>query len=570
MEVKRGIPVSPGVAIGKTLVIKNHLFFIPKHSITPAQVENERARFLQAVHRSIQELEELEHNAQHLRPDVVVIFQGHRLIIVDPLLQSEVIRKIQNDLINAEYAVSQVLEDIQKQIGSLDNEYQKERVMDFVDIQKRLLNHLMGSTGEDLQQLKEPVILVSKDLTPSETATLPLNKILAFVTDLGGRTSHAAIVARTRGIPAVVGLGSASIQIRNGDKAIVDGRSGYVIISPEEATIEKYWNIKAEEEIRKKRLQKIKDLPVETLDGYRINLFSNIEDPEEIPSAISNGAIGIGLYRTEFIYLHSPNPDEETHFKTYRKAIQYLGGKKIIIRTLDFGADKDFGLNDFQGERNPFLGCRSIRLCFEKTDIFKTQLRAILRASLLGDVDIMFPMISSLEEVIRAKEILEETKMDLRKEHIAFNNDIKVGIMIEIPSAAITADLLAKEVDFFSIGTNDLIQYTLAVDRINPRVAPLYKPAHPAILRLIKRTIDAAYDNRIKVGMCGEMSSDLYIVPLMGLGLRDFSVSSSVLPEVKEMIRNTTMREAMKISEKVMDFSTHDETIEYLNSKLSH
>lgn len=577
MEVKQGIPVSTGVAIGTAWVLTDRHYQIPMYNIAERAVATEKERYIIATNNSMQELAKLEEDLQKTHPedpqqtkkvqDISLIFRGHRFIISD--LQKEVLHRIEHDYINAEYALQQVMQMMGLRIRNHGKNI--EHSADFRDILNRLLRHLLGRDLRQLAQLEQAVILVAHDLTPSETALLPQDKILAFVTDLGGETSHAAIVARTRGIPAVVGLHSATVQIANGDHVIVDGRAGIVIVAGNEATYEKYQKIKLQEDLRQQELKQLIKLPAETLDGYTVQIRANIEEPNEVATAIENGAEGIGLYRTEFIFIQNHNPDEEAHLNAYRTAQQYLGGQKLIIRTLDLGADKDFGLEEFQGERNPFLGCRSIRLCFQKVDIFKRQLRAILRASNYGNIEIMFPMISSLEEVLQAKKILAEVKQELQQQNIPFNPEIKVGIMIEIPSAAITADLLAKEVDFFSIGTNDLIQYTLAVDRINPKVASFYKAAHPAVFRLIQQTISAAKQNGIHVSMCGEMASEfVYVIPLLGLGLRDFSVSSGLISTLKQLIRSITMRQAIQISEQVMRLHTHEETIEYLNKTLGH
>ncbi len=569
MDIKKGIPVSLGVAIGEAFLLDHEGYRIPKRFIsnTPESIEREKERYKNSVEKAISELLEIEEKNKSNK-DIAVLFMGHRFIIEDPGIQEEIIEKIEQFYYTAEYAVSHIMHKHSYTLKSLPNDYHSKRSIDLEDIENRLLKHLLGGQRENLCNLKNPVILVAKDLTPSETVILPQDRILAFITEIGGRTSHTAIVARTKGIPAVVGLNAATSQIRTGDIVVVDGGKGIVIIDPDTSTLEKYRLQQKKEQLRQEKLKTILNLPVETIDGYTITLRANIEEPSEVKLAMQNGATGIGLYRTEFIYVNEPDPQEENHLEAYRTALKDLKGNKLIIRTLDFGADKAFGLEDFAGEKNPFLGCRSIRLCFEKPDLFKKQLRAILRASSIGDVEIMFPMISSLEELLRAKAILEETKQDLSKENISYNKSIKVGMMIEIPSSAITADLLVKEVDFFSIGTNDLIQYTLAVDRINQRVAPLYKPAHPAIFRLIKRVIDIAKENHIKVSMCGEMSSEShYLVPLMGLGLREFSISSSILLSAKEMIRKITMRRAKEIAQNLLGCITHEEALDYLNKE---
>lgn len=569
MEIKRGIPVSAGVAIGEAFVLDSEDYRIPKRFINKAEIKNEVTRYLLAVEKSVEELKGIAHSTKHLK-DISIIFQGHRFIIEDPDLQKEIINKIEKSSFTAEYAVSHIMGKHRQKLESYQSEFYTRRLSDLEDIESRLLKHLIGAQREKLDNLQYPVILIASDLKPSQTAILPMDRILGFVTDIGGRTSHTAIVARTRGIPAVVGLGSASTQVCGGDIVIIDGQKGIVIVDPDVFTLENYKTKQIQERQRKEKLKKLIDLPIETVDGYRIKLRANIETPSEVKAAMENGAMGIGLYRTEFIYVNNIDPSEEDHFNAYKEAIKNVGNNKIIIRTLDFGADKDFGIEEFQGEKNPFLGCRAIRLCFEKIHIFKRQLRAILRASIYGEVDIMFPMISSLGELIQAKGVLEETKKELLKEGIDFNQNIRVGIMIEIPSAALISDLLAKEVDFFSIGTNDLIQYTLAVDRINERVAHLYQPAHPAIFRLIKHVVDVARENEIKVSICGEMSAEFaFIIPLMGLGLRSFSLSPSLIPEAKELIRRITIRKARVISAKVRACKTHEEAVVYLNKELS-
>ncbi|NUM33335.1 MAG: phosphoenolpyruvate--protein phosphotransferase [Candidatus Brocadiae bacterium] len=570
MDIKKGIPVSSGVAIGEAFLLDHEGYRIPKRFISnhPKAVEREKERYRDAVEKAICELQDIEEKNQGNK-DIAILFMGHRFIIEDPGIQEEIIEKIESFYYTAEYAVSHTMHKHSYKLKSLPNDYHSKRSIDLEDIENRLLKHLLGGQRENLCNLKNPVILVAKDLTPSETVILPQDRILAFITEIGGRTSHTAIVARTKGIPAVVGVNAATSQIRTGDIVIVDGGKGIVIIDPEPSALEKYRLQQKKEQVRQEKLKTLLNLPVETIDGYTITLRANIEEPTEVKIAMKNGATGIGLYRTEFIYVNEIDPQEETHLSAYKTALKDLKGNKLIIRTLDFGADKNFGLEDFVGEKNPFLGCRSIRLCFEKPDLFKKQLRAILRASSLGDVEIMFPMISSLEELLRAKGILEEVKQDLSKENISYNKNIKVGMMVEIPSVAITADLLVKEVDFFSIGTNDLIQYTLAVDRINERVAPLYKPAHPAIFRLIKRVVDIAKENHVKVSMCGEMSAEShYLVPLMGLGLREFSLSSSIILNAKEMIRKITMRRAKQIAQNLLNCITHEEALEYLDKEL--
>lgn len=573
MEIKQGIPVSNGVAIGKAFVLNDEKYRVSRKIVSPRPeiIALEKQRYLNAVQKASEEIQAIEKSTQGMR-DIRLIFMGHQLIIEDPEIQKEILYEIEENHLCAEFALSQVMQKHRQTLESLN--HAERQAHDLEDIEKRLLRHMMGRKHATLESVPEPVfpepfILVARDLTPSQTAVLPKDKILGFVTEIGGRTSHSAIVARTRGIPAVVGLRGISRLFKTGDTVIVDGRTGITILSPDEQTIEKYKEKQEKERKRWLQLQNQLTLPAETKDGHKISIQANIEDPADVSNAMEYGASGIGLYRTEFIYVTKGNPSEEDHYNAYAQAIECLQGKKIIIRTLDFGADKDFGKQEFQGERNPFLGCRSIRLCFEQVDIFKKQLRAILRASVLGNVEIMFPMISSIEELRKAKSILQETKKELDAENIAYNPNIRVGIMIEIPSAAITADILVHEVDFFSIGTNDLIQYTLAVDRINARVASYYKPAHPAVLRLIKRVIDIANEHGKNVSMCGEMSSEfIYLLPLIGMGLKDISISPSNIWEVKELIRNITLEHVQKIAEKIFTLQTHEEIVAYLELEL--
>ena len=570
MEIKQGIPVSNGIAIGRAFVLDHEEYKVSKKILSPQPevIALEKQRYLDAVQKASEEIQAIEKSTQGMR-DICFIFMGHRFIIEDPEIQKEIIYEIEENHICAEFALIQVMQKHRQELESLNHADSSRQSKDLEDIEQRLLRHIIGRKRETLENFPEPIILVARDLTPSQTAILPKDKILGFITDIGGRTSHSAIVARTRGIPAVVGMRGASTLIKTGDFIIVDGRNGIVLIEPKEPVLEKYKEKQIEERKRWEHLRNFLTLPAETKDGYSITIRANIEDPEEVPTALDYGASGIGLYRTEFIYVTNENPEEKDHYEAYAQAIQCLQGKKMIIRTLDFGADKDFGHKELQGEKNPFLGCRSIRLCFEKVDFFKKQLRAILRASVLGDVSIMFPMISSLEELRRAKNILQETQNELKAERIPYNPNIEIGIMIEIPSAAIIADLLIQEVDFFSIGTNDLIQYTLAVDRINERVASFYKPAHPAVLRLIKRVLDIGKQYGKKVSMCGEMSSEfIYLLPLIGMGLAEISVSPSIIWEVKELIRSITMEDARQIAEQIMTYSTHEEIIEYLSKEL--
>jgi len=434
----------------------------------------------------------------------------------------------------------------------------------------RVIKNLLGKEEKNLASLSKEVIVVAYDLSPSETAQMHREKVIGFVTDVGGKTSHTAIMARSLEIPAVVGLQNVTQNIKDGDTIIIDGTAGLVIVEPTEKELRAYRKKKEEIILQDKELAKIRELPAETRDGHQIELVANIEFPEEIPSAIEHGAQGIGLYRTEFFYLNRTDlPSEEEHFQAYRRVAERFAPQAVIIRTLDLGGDKFISHLAVPKEMNPFMGWRAIRFCLERLDIFKVQLRAILRASRYGKIKVMFPMISGVEELRRAKEVMEEVKDNLKKDEVPFDEEIKIGVMIETPSAAITADILAKEADFFSIGTNDLIQYALAVDRINERIAYLYNPGHPAIIRLIKQTVDAAHQRKIPVGMCGEMAGEPYFAPLLlAMGLDELSMSPVVIPEVKKVIRSITFKEGKKLLEDALKLSTGEEVASFLKENL--
>jgi len=457
-----------------------------------------------------------------------------------------------------------------KAFAKMNDEYLKERISDIDDVGKRILKNLLGAKEKSLSDLKEKVIVVAYDLSPSDTATMHKKNVMGFVTDIGGRTSHTAIMAKSLEIPAVVGLEKATAKINSGDMLIVDGTEGIVIINPDKAALKKYHARQSQFVKFEKNLINLKDKPAQTLDGHRIEISANIEMPEEIESVISHGAEGIGLYRTEYLYMNKRGlPSEDEQFEAYKKVVTKLSGSPVIMRTLDLGGDKFLSQLEVPHEMNPFLGWRAIRFCLAQPKIFKAQLRAILRASAFGNIKLIFPMISGVEELRQAIEVLNEVKQELCAKKIKFDKDVEVGAMIEIPSAALTCDLLAKEVDFFSIGTNDLIQYSLAIDRVNEKIAYLYRPTHPAVLRLIKNIIDAGHKNKIWVGMCGEMAGEpAFGLLLLGLGLDEFSMSAAAIPEMKYIIRNLKFKDAQAVAEKALTLPTGEEVEEFSNKKL--
>ncbi|MDP6923705.1 MAG: phosphoenolpyruvate--protein phosphotransferase [Candidatus Scalindua sp.] len=570
METRKGIAVSPGVVIKDAFVLESEGFRIPRHLIKEDEIPNEISRLEEATKVAWKEIEKLEDRVStNLGSEIGSIFATHKLMLQDKLLLSEFSKKVEQHKLSAEYAVTLVLRVYIKKFESVDDPYLAARVGDIYDIEKRLLRNLLGEKREELKNLTKEVVVVAHDLSPSQIASLDTTKVRGFVTDLGSRNSHAAIVARALGIPAVVGLETATVDIFGGDRVIIDGNRGNVIVRPDEETIKEYQLIEKDFHLFEEKLtSELKDLPAVTLDGREIMILGNIEFPRDIGPNLNQGATGIGLYRTEFLFLGSnESPTEEEHFKAYSQAVQELGDKPLIIRTVDLGGDKFFPANS-NTELNPFLGCRSIRYCLEHPNIFKSQLRAILRASALGKAKIMFPLISSLQELRKAKDIVKEVMEELNQKGIDFDEKIEIGIMIEVPSAAIVADDLAKEADFFSIGTNDLIQYTMAVDRGNEKIAHLYSPAHPAILKLLKMIINAAEENNIKIGICGEMGGEIeYTILLLGLGLREFSVAPAmIIPEVKKIIRSVTYERAKEAAEIVCSYDDPAKTIEYLRN----
>jgi len=555
----KGIAVSPGIAIGKAFLLNMESFVIPKIAIKKEEVPEEIERFKQVLKQTREEIINIQKKLnRELGSKHSDIFNAHLLILDDPVLTEQMTEKIKKRKLTAEYLFQQVIRNYEKAFSKIDDAYFKERISDIQDVGKRIIRNLLGRKKTNLANLEKNVIVVSYDLSPSDTALMRKEKIMGFATDVGGKTSHTAIMARALEIPAVVGLEKISTKAKNGDLLIIDGDKGIVIINPRPEVIEKYY--KKKEEVLKfnQELKKIRALPAQTKDGCPIEITANIELPEEIDSVLKEGAEGIGLYRTEYFFLNrSVLPTEEEQYQAYKFVAQKMNPHPVVIRTLDLGGDKFLSHLNIPAEMNPFLGWRAIRFCLARPDIFKTQLKAILRASKYGKLKIMYPMISSVEEFRQANRVLAEVKKELEEQSIPFDKEVEIGAMIEIPSAALTADILAKEADFFSIGTNDLIQYSLAVDRINEKIAYLYEPNHPAILRLIKTVIEAAHKEGIWVGMCGEMCSEPVFIPLLlGLGLTKFSVSPLMLLRVKKVIRSVSLKEAKAAAREILNLET--------------
>jgi len=564
-----GTGASPGIALGKALIIKNEEIDIQKTKIN--EVEKEKDRFIAAIEKSKKELSLIRDKAlEELGEEKSAIFDAHLMILEDPELISNTLNKVDNEKVNAEYAFKEISDQYVSVFEAMDNDYMRERAADIRDVSDRIIRNLMGINVIDLSMLNEEVILAAHDLTPSQTATMDKKKVLGFLTNIGGRTSHTAIMSRSLEIPAVVGLKNITEELKDGDFVIFNGDTGEVIINPTDEEISKYKDLKNKYEKEKKELEALKGQVSVTTDGRKVELAGNIGTPNDIGGLLKNDAEGVGLYRTEFIYMDRDSlPTEEEQFKSYKEVLESMNPKPIVIRTLDIGGDKELSYLKFDEEMNPFLGYRAIRLCLDKQEIFKTQLRALLRASVYGNLKIMFPMISSLEELLKAKEILDEVKTDLDKEGIAYASNIEIGMMIEVPSAAIISDVLAKHVDFFSIGTNDLIQYTTAVDRMNEKIHHLYNPFNPAVLRLIKMVIDNGQKEGIWVGMCGEMAGDKRMIPiLLGFGLDEFSMSPiSILP-ARKLIRSLSYEEMKQFSNEVLNMGSAEEIEAFIEKTL--
>jgi phosphotransferase system enzyme I (PtsI) len=572
MEIRRGIGVSAGYAIGEALVLDREEFRISRRTISTSEVESEIARLAKAITVAVAEVRaDIASMSRRVRDEAGSILEAQVQMLQNPHLSEEISGEIRKNNHTADHAVSRVLRRKMKAMEDSGHEaFYKRVVSDLTDLEKSLLEHLVPGKKGETPELVGKAIIVAHDLSPSQTIKLDRTKVLGILTEVGGLTSHTAIVAKSLGIPAVVGVESVAGDVSSGQRIILDGTTGTVIVEPDEGTVKRYQAMERNYLlIEQRRAKELQNLPAITTDGTRVEIFANIESPEEIPAALAHGAEGIGLYRTEFLYLgNNFNPTEKDHQDAYTRAVTLLGNRRIIIRTLDLGADKMPHDGAFDREANPFLGTRAIRLCFQKPEIFKTQIRAILRAASRGNVEMMIPMISSLAEVRLAKEIVEEVRRELRSQEEPSGEGMKLGIMIEVPSAAVVADMLAPHVDFFSVGTNDLIAYSVAIDRANERVASLYQPAHPAVLRLLKTIFDAGAKAGKSVSVCGEMSSDInFTLLLLGLGLRNFSVVPFIIPDLKKLIRSVSIKEAQEIAVKALTFDDSAACLEYLKSE---
>ncbi|MBN7122793.1 phosphoenolpyruvate--protein phosphotransferase [Erwinia billingiae] len=563
-----GILASPGIAFGKALLLKEDEIVINRKKIAADQVEQEVQRFLDGRTKAASQLEAIRIKAgESLGEEKAAIFEGHIMLLEDEELEQEIIALIKDDLSSADAAAHSVIEGQAKALEELDDEYLKERAADVRDIGKRLLQNILGLHIVDLSAIADEVLLVAKDLTPSETAQLNLDKVLGFITDLGGRTSHTSIMARSLEIPAIVGTGNVTSQVKNDDYLILDGVNNQIYVNPTAEKIEELKAIHAQYVGEKNDLAKLKDLPAITLDGHQVEVCANIGTVRDVAGAERNGAEGVGLYRTEFLFMDRDSlPTEEEQFQAYKAVAEAMGSQAVIVRTMDIGGDKDLPYMNLPKEDNPFLGWRAIRIAMDRPEILHAQLRAILRASAFGKLRIMFPMIISVEEVRILKGELETLKAQLREEGKAFDETIEVGIMVETPASAAIAHHLAKEVDFFSIGTNDLTQYTLAVDRGNDLISHLYNPMTPSVLTLIKQVIDASHAEGKWTGMCGELAGDeRATLLLLGMGLDEFSMSAISIPRIKKIIRNTNFEDAKALAEQAMAQPTADELMNLVN-----
>ena len=552
-----GILASPGITFAKALLLQEDEICINTNKVE--DVDNEITRFLSGRDKTAAQLEVVKEKAfETFGEEKADIFEGHIMLLEDEDLEDDITTYIKSNKCTADFAINHVVEENATMLSELEDPYLRERAADFRDIGSRLLKNVLGIDIVNLSDISEEVVLIANDLTPSETAQINLDKVLGFITDIGGRTSHTSIMARSLEIPAIVGTNDITKRVSNGDLIILDALNNKIIINPSEEELAEAKEVKAKFLAEKAELAKLKDLPAETLDGHRVEVCSNIGTVKDTDGAKRNGAEGIGLYRTEFLFMDRDQlPTEEEQFLAYKDVVEAMEGKACIIRTMDIGGDKDLPYLDLPTEMNPFLGWRAIRICFDRPEIMNPQLRALLRASAFGKIRIMFPMIISVEEIRKAKAILETLKAELKAEGHAFDENIETGVMIETPAAAAVAHHLIKEVEFFSIGTNDLTQYTLAVDRGNELISDLYNPMTPSVLNIIKTVIDASHAEGKWTGMCGELGGDeRATLLLLGMGLDEFSMSAISIPTVKKIIRNTNFSEVKELADKALSMAT--------------
>ena len=561
----QGVGVAPGIARGNVFVHHPDDEEPPKRRLGESEIPAEVTRFESALIATRAQILEMQQRiAEAIGAKDASIFDAHLLVVEDRTLIDEVLRTLEREKYNVEFVFAEVANRYARTLSEIDDPYLRERAFDIHDVTRRVVRNLLGRSSRTLANLESPQVVIAHNITPSDTATLNRQMVLGFATDIGSRTSHTAIMARSLNIPAVVGLKDISKQLKTGDHVLLDGTNGFLVLNPTDATLWEYGEIEVQRGRMEEVLTGLRETVSTTKDGRHVILSANIELPEDVPLVQEAGAEGIGLYRTEFFFLNkSELPSEQEQYEAYRTVAQAIAPQSVIIRTLDLGGDKFLSHSHLPTEINPFLGCRAIRFCLERPDIFKMQLRAILRASAGGNVRMMFPMISGLAELRQANELLETCRAELRDEGKDFDANLEVGIMIEIPSAVLIADSLAKEVDFFSIGTNDLIQYTIAVDRVNERIAYLYEPTHPAIIRLIELTVNAAHENHIWVGVCGEMAGEITLTPLLiGLGIDEFSASAGLVPRVKKAVQTLDSKECVQLVEDVRGISSATDILE--------
>ncbi len=551
----KGVAASSGIAIGKVFMFEEEEFIVEKRTLTDYEIKGEVMRFRKAIATVREELKKTSKSAfEKLGKKHSRLFDAYSMILDDPMLKNGVIKMVVKEKVNVEHALQFVINEISQSFMEIKDEYLRERSKDIIDIGKKILKNLTGTKINGLKDILSEVIVIAHNLSPSDTIAMRKDKVIGFAIDMGGKTSHTAILAHSLGIPAVVGLKNITRHIKPDDMVIIDGSQGIVVINPDEITIGNYEREKKKEQEVAKELGKLRDLSAVTTDGHTIELSANIEVPEEIPIVFEGGSAGIGLYRTEYLYMNRDDlPSEEEQYKQYSEVSKSILPNSVIIRTLDLGADRMSKTMEALAERNPFMGLRAVRYCLKHPEIFRSQLRAILRASVHGNMKVLFPMISGLDELKIVKQFMDDTQYQLSKEGIPFKEDIEIGVMIEVPSAALTADIMSKEVDFFSIGTNDLIQYSLAVDRVNENVADLYNPLHISVLRLIKMVIEKGHMAGKWVGMCGEMAADpAFTKILIGMGLDELSMSAISLPKIKNIIRSISFSSARELADEVM------------------